>query len=161
MLTLAEKSRPVQNIGLIDRTVRFLIGAGLVGYIFSYHEMKLPGVSIALQVLAVTVSLYPLMTAMFGWDPFYALLNVGSCGGSGRNQCGTLPYQIKAVLGRAPKYCDSDAEHSLEACHDEPVERPHHETWHVNQRPMIYPDEADWDDYFNRHAAPAKMKKAS
>lgn len=164
MMLSAQHARPIQNMGLVNRLVRFLMGAGILAYFVLFYAMNHPVWTLGWQVAAVAVSIYPILTAMVGWDPFYALFNVRSCNDSGRNQCGTLPYQIKAMLGHAPKYCDIDTEHSLEACHDEPEERPHHAMWRVNQKPMIYPDEEDWDDYFKRHPellGVKKLKKAS
>ena len=112
----------------------------------------------------VLASLYPLMTAMIGWDPLYAIFHVRSCSRAGRNQCGTLPYQLKAFAGHAPKYCDSKDEHSLENCHDAPEEQPHHALWKVEQEPMIYPSNAQLDTFFEEQARKddiRKMKRAA
>ncbi len=73
------------------------------------------------------------------------MFRVKSCSPTGKNQCGTLPYQFKATMGDAPLVCDISEEHSLESCHDEGMEPPHHKMWRINQNPMIYPDESDWE----------------
>lgn len=155
-MTSAVHSRPIQNMGLINRLVRFAIGAAILVYCVLYNAMA--GLGLGWQEAAVVLSIYPLLTAMTGWDPFYALFHVRSCNDSGRNQCGTLPYQVKAMFGRAPKYCDTDAERSLEACHDEPRERPRHATWRVDFKPMIYPDDEDWKEYFARQSRGDKLR---
>lgn len=165
MSILAENVHPWQNMGVVNRLVRFLIGFSILGYFVLYYAMNHPAFTLGWQVFAVALSIYPILTAMAGYDPFYALFDVRSCNDTGRNQCGTIPYQIKCMFGHAPKYCDTTSEHSLAACHDEPEEHPHHETWKVNQKPMIYPDEADWDDYMKvqetKHPTLVKQKKAS
>ena len=153
MITLAEKSHVVQNMGLIDRAARLLIGVALlsVSYYYAIHS------SVKFEVFefySFAIALYPIFTGMFGWDPLYALFNGRTCSDSGRNQCGTLPYQWKAITGHAPKYCDSDAEHSLEACHDEPEEHPHHKVWRVDEEPMLYPDDKAWRGYLRRKQTP-------
>jgi len=110
----------------------------------------------------IGISVYTLLTATLGWDPLYALLHIRSGSRTGRNQCGTLPYQVKAILGRAPKYCDSDeigVEHSLEACHDTAEEQPHHATWKVEQEPMIYPSDAQLNTYFKEQAHKQHIRK--
>lgn len=160
MVTLPNNSSSVvQNMGLVDRAARFLIGGALVGVALDYYEMKHPPIGPGLQLLMVGISVYPLMTAMIGWDPFYALFHVRSCSGSGRNQCGTLPYQVKAMIGRAPKYCEISDEHSLEACHDSPEERPRHAIWRVDMEPMIYPSDAQLNAYFKEQARKKDIRK--
>lgn len=153
MVTSSEQSGPViQNMGLVDRVARFLIGGGILGYVVSYYEMKHPSLSLAWQTGLVAGSLYPLITAMIGWDPVYAWLKIRSCRPTGRHQCGTLPYQFRAILGRAPKYCEECDEHSLEACHDSPQANPRHAVWAVDREPIIYPTGAQLDGYFMEQA---------
>lgn len=165
MVTLsANNSRFVlQNMGLIDRVVRFLVGGGILGYLVSYHEMKHPSISLGWQTALVAVSIYPLVTAMIGWDPFYALFHTRSCSLTGRNQCGTFPYEVMAIAGHAPKFCDciddQSVEHSLEACHDTAEEPPHHATWHVDREPMIYPSDAQLNIYFKEQAKKDEMRR--
>lgn len=145
MLIRSEKVRTIHNIGLNDRFIRFAIGALLLA----------PGVVAATGLLAPTgpelemwlvglmiVSVYPLMTAMIGVDPLYRLFGVRSCGDSGTNQCGTLPYQLKARKGEAPAWCEAE-NHSLEACHDEPVEKPRHADWSVDRPAVATAEDGD------------------
>lgn len=159
MITLSENVRPIENIGLIDRLVRFLIGGGALVYFVFYTEMQHPIMMVASQVLVAGVCVYLMITAMLGWEPLYAVFRVKSCSITGRNQCGTIPYQFKALIGHAPKYCESDSEHSLEACHDEPQERPHHKLWKVDQEPMLYPDDATLDAYVRSQERKEQMKQ--
>ena len=149
MITLAEKSHVVQNMGLIDRVLRLFVGVALlsVSYYYAVHaDVKYQ----LFEFYSFAIALYPIFTGMFGWDPFYAIFHGRTCSDTGRNQCGTLPYQWQAMMGHAPKYCESDTEHSLESCHDEPEEHPHHKLWRVDQEPMLYPDDKAWHRYFTR-----------
>ena len=152
MIMPSENAHPKQNIGLIDRVVRLLIGATLIGTAYYYSAEK----DLAARLwdvwgsYSMMIAFYPIITGMLGWEPFYALFRVRSCGGSGRNQCGTLPYQVEAMFGHAPRYTESETEHSLEACHDDPVEHPHHKVWRIDQEPMLYPDDRAWHRYFMR-----------
>ncbi len=159
MITASENVRTIENIGLIDRLGRFLIGGGGVAYFIFYTELAHPLMLMASQVLVAGLCLYLIMTAMIGWDPLYAILSVKSCSLSGRNQCGTLPYQVMAMLGRAPKYCESDSQHSLEACHNDPRELPHHKVWKVEQEPMLYPSDAVLDAYVTRQERKERIKQ--
>lgn len=165
MVTLsANNSQHVlQNMGLIDRVARFLLGGGILAYLVVYHEMKHPSISLGWQTVLVAASIYPLVTALIGWDPFYALFHTRSCSLTGRNQCGTFPYEVKAIVGHAPKFCDcSDdqcVEHSLEACHDTAEEPPHHATWRVDREPMIYPSDAQLSAYFVEQARKDELRK--
>ena len=134
-------------MGLFDRVGRFLVGGGILGYIVLYQGMAHPGIPFTWQVILTAFSVYILITAMMGWAPLYSILGISSCSSSGRNQCGTLPYQIKAFMGHAPKYCESESGHSLEACHDAAQEQPHHKLWKVEQEPMLYPSDAVLDAY--------------
>lgn len=154
MLTLAEKSHVVQNMGLIDRGVRLLAGMALlaISYYYAVHaDIKYE----VFEFVAFAIALYPIFTGMFGWDPLYAIFQARTCSDSGRNQCGTLPYQLKAMMGHGPKYCETDSERSLEACHDEPEEHPHHKVWRVDQEPMLYPDDKAWHKYFAKRGTQA------
>ncbi len=151
MIALSNKVHTIQNMGLVDRVLRFSGGALIVGAIVLYYEMEHAWLPMPVMVYATAISLYPILTGLLGWDPFYGLFSIRSCGEAGRNQCGSFPYQVKAMMGHAPQYCDTDDERSLEACHDEPGERPRHRSWHVDQEPMIYPDDKTLDDYVKAH----------
>lgn len=154
MLTRAEKSFACQNIGLIDRILRAIVGSAMLaggavfviqaGEIHAYNTME------AGMLVMMLVSIYPLLTAIIGVDPFYSAAGIRSCSDRGWNQCGTFPYQVKAALGKAPRYCETDGEHSLASCHDEPVENPHHVYWRVDQEPMLYPDDATVEEFARR-----------
>ena len=152
MLTRTEKAHPRQNIGLIDRMLRLLIGAALIGvaYYYSAYDDLAARIWDVWGSYSMMIAVYPILTGMLGWDPFYALFRARSCGDSGRNQCGTLPYQMEAMFGHAPKYTDSETERSLGGSHDDPVEHPHHKVWRVDEDPILYPDDKDWHRYFMR-----------
>ena len=152
MLTSTEKAHPTQNLALIDRVLRLLIGAALIGGAYYYSAFD----DVAARIwdvwgsISTMISVYPILTGALGWDPFYALFHVRSCGDSGRNQCGTLPYQVEAMFGRAPKYTESETERSVGSTHNQPVENPHHKVWRVDEEPMLYPDDKAWHRYFMR-----------
>jgi len=84
------------------------------------------------ESLLIIISIYPFMTGMIGADPLYLLGHIRSCDSSDRNQCGTLPYQIAAAIDHIPGVCDSDTEHSLDACHPIDQPKPRHKVWHVD-----------------------------
>lgn len=150
MITLASKSTVSQNLGLFDRVFRLVAGAALIGVSYHLHT----NVGMALHTwggsYAIAIALYPIFTGLFGWDPLYAMMHARTCNASGRNQCGTLPYQIKAMMGRAPGYCETDTEHSLESCHDGSAEHPRHKVWKVDAEPEIYPDDKAWQRFSTR-----------
>jgi len=153
MLVRSEQVRVVQNLSLRDRVVRFVIGAllfapGLIAAtaVFTHTGPELSAWLVGMMAL----SAYPLMTGMIGVDPLYRLFGFRTCGDSGANQCGTLPYQLKARKGEAPQYCEADDTRGLEACHDEPRTKPRHPTWQVDQDPMLYPDDAALAKYSAR-----------
>lgn len=153
MLTKAEEVRVVQNLGLTDRIVRFALGAALMAPGIAAASAALVGSGPTLNTWMVTmmaISVYPLMTAMIGVDPLYRLFRIRSCSDSGTNQCGTLPYQLRARKGEAPAYCEVDDTHSLEACHDDARPQPRHASWRVDQSPMLYPDDSAMEEYAER-----------
>ena len=122
MKRVREKIGVVQNVSLFDRLVRLFIAAALItGASASYLEVQ----QLTWEGYAILVSIYPALTGILGWDPFYALLNTRTCGLSERNQCGTFPYQVDAALGRHPvPNRGFEYEHSLEDAHHEKEERP-------------------------------------
>lgn len=148
MTTLAEKTQVLQNVGLIDRLTRLLLGASILAWTYYsavYKELE----AAAWVTYSFGIALYPVFTGMLGWDPFYALFGGRTCSG-GSQPCGSLPYQVKALFGRAPRYCDTDVERSLEACHDQPGEHPRHKVWRVDVDPVLYPDDRAWHRFFVR-----------
>ena len=76
MVTVVEKLRPAQNMGLADRLVRFLIGSSIMAYFVLFQGMSDPAFTLGWQVTAVLLSGYPILTAMIGVDPFYSVLGV-------------------------------------------------------------------------------------
>lgn len=107
----------IQNLGLIDRALRIVLGAVLIGVSVT---SILNSTVVTWQVYVALFAIYPLMTGMLGWDPLYAVAHTKSCDLSDRNRCGTFPYQIDAMLGHNP-ISDKGYEydHSLSASHHE------------------------------------------
>ena len=115
---ISGKIAPAENIGLVDRMVRFFGGGALMAY--GVLEIVLTGHDV-ISATAILLSVYPLMTTVMGWDPFYQLVGGRTCSiEGGRNQCGTLPYEIDAALGHNPKQNEGyEYDHSLSGSHHE------------------------------------------
>ena len=115
MKTMTSKLATIQNIGLIDRVFRVVLAAILIGgpayhlYVFDV-QFALP------HGILMLLSVYPALTGILGWEPFYQVADTKSCGDTERNQCGTLPYQVDAALGHHP-IPDDDSDHSLVGSH--------------------------------------------
>ena len=117
------KSQVVENLGWLDRVLRFIIGTAFISVSATYLVMatttptwlKLGEISVWPYYLMI-LSIYPLMTAILGKDPFYGFFGVKSCDTSSRNLCGTFPFEVDAALGHKP-IPDSEIEHSLSMSH--------------------------------------------
>lgn len=76
----------LQNVGRWERLARFLAGTALGAY----------GILIALQgravwpTVAVLASMYPVISAMVGWDPLYHVFGVRTCG----RHCRQVPFEL-------------------------------------------------------------------
>lgn len=146
-----EKVGVVQNLGLADRVIRGAVGIGILGA--AYYSMVFTGATVVWETYAILFSIYPIITSILGWDPVYQLFHGKSCSLIGRNQCGTLPYEIKTAFmkGEDQLICETDKEHTLESCHDHTVIKPHHKVWQVDREPMIYPSDRDLDKFIKAH----------
>jgi len=124
MTHTAYKLETVQNEGLVDRLLRFTIGAVMLG--IGVGEMTVTPFITWWEALLVIASVYPLLTAILGWDPLYKLANAKTCSlkAGSHNQCGTLPYEMDAAMGHKPTP-DSGFEydHSMEATHHHTKEK--------------------------------------
>ncbi|MBI5450995.1 MAG: DUF2892 domain-containing protein [Gammaproteobacteria bacterium] len=115
MNTMTEKLGVIQNIGLTDRLIRGLATTGLL--LGPVYHLELAGGGFTVwHGLLMLLSVYPAITAILGWDPFYQMADARSCKDTGRNQCGTLPYEVDAALGHRP-VPDKDYDHSLMGSH--------------------------------------------
>ncbi|MEJ2566443.1 MAG: DUF2892 domain-containing protein [Gammaproteobacteria bacterium] len=114
---------PAENIGLLDRMVRFFGGGALMT--FGILSALLTGHDV-ISAIAILLALYPLMTTVMGWDPVYELLGTRTCAlEGGRNQCGTLPYEVDSALGHEPKPHEGYSyDHSLTASQHETKTKP-------------------------------------
>ncbi|MFQ5469867.1 MAG: DUF2892 domain-containing protein [Gammaproteobacteria bacterium] len=115
----------VQNIGLADRLIRFFGGGALL--IWGALSMVIYDAVTLASVGAILLAIYPLMTTVMGWDPIYQIFGTRSCSlEGGRNQCGTLPYEVDSALGHDPKPDrDYEYDHSLTGSHHEPKHGAH------------------------------------
>ena len=114
MKTLLNKLGVVQNTGLLDRVLRVIIGAIMLIGVIVYIQRT--GVVVDWEAYVALLSIYPLLSGILGWDPLYAMVRYRTCRMTGRNQCGTLPYQVDAVMGHRPRP-NHDYDHSLAGSH--------------------------------------------
>ncbi len=107
----------VYNIGLFDRVVRFVVGFALL--VAGSIGMSMSPAITTWEATAILVSVYPVLTAILGWDPLYAMFGARTCSlEGGRNQCGTLPYEIDAAMGNDPEPDKGfEYDHSLNGSH--------------------------------------------
>ena len=118
MAQTLKKLEVVQNEGLLDRMVRFTIGAVMLG--IGVGEMTVTSHITWWEAALVLASVYPLLTAILGWDPFYKMANARTCSleSGSHNECGTLPYEVDAAMGHKPHpETDSEYDHSLAGSH--------------------------------------------
>lgn len=98
MTSLIDKSLrnpyTLQNIGIIDRTVRIIVGLVMVGSWF-FYPVENVGTWFALIPLLGVV---PLLSGILGWCPVYAVFHTKSCGMDERNTCGTYPDQLSHLF---------------------------------------------------------------
>ena len=64
-----------QNVGSVDRAVRFVVGLVLVGLALGLHD---PGHSPQSNLWWGWIGLIPLATAIFGTCPVYSLLGLNT-----------------------------------------------------------------------------------
>jgi hypothetical protein len=119
MSRIRGKMAPAENIGLVDRMVRFFGGGALMT--FGVLSALLTGHDV-ISAVAILLAVYPLMTTVMGWDPVYQLFGARTCTvEGGRNQCGTLPYELDSALGHEPAPDEGyDYDHSLTGSHHTP-----------------------------------------
>ena len=114
MKTILSKLGVIQNIGLVDRLLRVVIGGVMLVGVMLYLQRSEAVVD--WQAYIALFSIYPLMTGILGWCLLYAMTDVKTCKLTGRNQCGTLPFQVDAALGHRPMPVH-DHDHSLAGSH--------------------------------------------
>ena len=92
--------RKPYNIGTLDRAIRFLLGAALIGsvfYINPEYVLSLAGMELKLYKLLPLVGIYPAITAWLGWDPIYQLARIKSDTSSRVDVCDDLVTQTKKL----------------------------------------------------------------
>jgi Inner membrane protein YgaP-like, transmembrane domain len=122
MRRITGKMAPAENIGLVDRMVRFFGGGALMTY--GVISALLTGHTVV-SAVAILLAVYPLMTTMMGWDPIYQLFGARTCSlEAGRHQCGTLPYEVDSALGHDPRPDEGyEYDHSLAGSHHDPARK--------------------------------------
>ena len=100
----------VQNEGMVDRVFRFVIGAiilaiGVGGLTVTPHLTWW-------EASLIIVSVYPILTAILGWDPFYSVFGARSCriDPSSKNACGSSA----GLFYRTPKISSAALFHRLQ-----------------------------------------------
>lgn len=86
-----------ENLGVIDRTLRLVFGFSLTVPLIVTINVISPALMSGLP-FALVAMFYFLLTGMMGWDPFYALANKKSCGGSRWNSCGSYAHQLRTLF---------------------------------------------------------------
>ncbi len=89
-----QTSEALQNIGLIDRAVRILVGTGMIGVWFFYPIETVSAWFAILPLLGV----FPMLSGFIGWCPTYAMFHTKSCGTDEHNFCGSMPDQIDHMI---------------------------------------------------------------
>lgn len=106
----------LHNLGIVDRIARFFVGGALLalGVISSVVSANVEVREAVTMLLAV----YPLMTCIMGWDPFYHIVGFRTGSAAGRNVTGTFPYQVDAAMGHEPEPDKGyEYDHSLSGSH--------------------------------------------
>ncbi|MFQ5677771.1 MAG: DUF2892 domain-containing protein [bacterium] len=120
MATTMRKLEVIQNEGLLDRVTRFIIGVVMLG--IGVGEMTVTPHITWWEAALVIASVYPILTAILGWDPFYGMTKVRTCNpeSGNRNECGSFPYEVDAALGHKPTPDKgSEYDHTLAGSHHE------------------------------------------
>ena len=104
MLPMKDKTI-VQNESLVDRSLRVLLGVIMLAVpcylLVTNSAANHIGLSLSMLLSIYQVgyhTIYPILSGVFGVDPFYYLFNKKSCDLSERNRCGTLPSQFNAMF---------------------------------------------------------------
>ena len=120
MINKVKELSVIQNISLIDRLVRVSIGTALIVTAAISLGNNLV---ISWETYTILLAIYPLLTAILGWDPIYSLTHSSSCSLNGINQCGTIPYEIDSLRGNNPLPDKGhEFEHSLSASHHNKIQ---------------------------------------
>src|SRR3569833_4498072 len=110
MRGISEKFGVLENMGFADRSARAVIGALLtVPIIIAMTNVE----PIVWQLYTTLVAFYLLITAMMGWDPFYAAFHAQSCGASDRSLCGSFRYEMDTALWHHPDHDKGYEVHAL------------------------------------------------
>jgi hypothetical protein len=110
-----------QNIGIIDRIFRGAVALHVIGLpLLSLEEVGL----LSWHGYVILLGVYPSLTAILGWDPFYVLFGVSSCEGSYHKQRGKHPHEMNAGLGyNLAADGNHDFDQSMSAVHLESTDR--------------------------------------
>lgn len=66
------------NLGRTDRTVRYLVGAILIGTLLILNVTGATGESVGWLVLMPLLSIPIVISAIMRWDPVYAMFRISS-----------------------------------------------------------------------------------
>jgi hypothetical protein len=109
MFTNTKKLGALQNLGLVDRLLRVIIGSGLiaVALINPFQQAEM-----GWHAYLLIIAIYPMLTGILGVDPLYLAFNYRTCDSSRRSRCGTFPFEVEAAFGKDVK-CDESYDCSL------------------------------------------------
>ena len=92
----AQTGRPVENLGLTDRALRFITGLAML--VFGYFAIENVEY-LFLGAVIILLSEYPLMTSILGWDPLYPVTGSRSCSIEKRRELyGPLSLEVDVAL---------------------------------------------------------------
>ncbi len=86
----------VQNLSWWDRVLRFAVTWAVFG-VTALHLDQVQVVSWHAYVFLFGI--YPMMTAMWGWDPIMHILHRKTCDRSEFNRCGSFPFEVLSAAG--------------------------------------------------------------
>jgi hypothetical protein len=121
----ANNSLIPENLGWLDRLLRFIIGTAFISVSATYLFIGTAtptwlkeGEPMNWPYYLMIIAVYPIVSAVLGRDPIYGILGIRSCGNSPKNPCGSFPFELDAAVGHKP-IPDSEIEHSLSTSHHE------------------------------------------
>ena len=99
-----------QKLGWLDRIIRFIIGTALIASPVTFLTLSpetptwlSDGVPMAWPYYVILIAIFPLLTAILGCNPLFALISIRSCGTSAHNPCSTFPFELEVAAGSNPR----------------------------------------------------------
>jgi hypothetical protein len=64
------------NVGVIDRALRLIVGAALIGWAKHYYGLPIAGLTHSIVLL---LGAYPAVTGLLRYDPIFAVTGISTC----------------------------------------------------------------------------------